>query len=115
MGNCGVVSNQESVVYLLQKNENSKVKKLFIDFQDTFKSGYPLNSFGDTALHYAAALGNLEIVTWLSEHGADINFLNKNGWSPADSALFTKQSKVVTYLQSKGGKLEYFKENLNKN
>jgi hypothetical protein len=109
MGNCGVMSNQESVVYLLQKNENSKVKKIFIDFQDTFKSGYPLNSFGDTALHYSSALGNLEMVQWLVENGAEVNHLNSHKWTATDSAHFAKHSKVLTFLQSKGGKLEYFR------
>lgn len=110
MGNCAAVNSQESVVYLMQKGETAKVIKLFTEFQDTFKSGYSLNSFGDTALHYSAALGNLDLVKWLCTHGASINALNSHNWTPSDSAYFNKHTSTLNYLQSTGGTLQYFKE-----
>ena len=110
MGNCANLSNQESVVYLIQKGENQRVIKIFSEFQDTFKSGYSINSFGDTALHYSAALGNLDLVKWLCTHGASINVPNSHNWTPSDSAYFNKHTPVLNYLESVGGKLEYFKQ-----
>lgn len=111
MGNCSGAGNQESVVYLLQKGDNEKVIKSFIEFQDVFKAGYSVNSFGDTALHYAAALGNIEIVKWLCAHGAEVNAENNNGWTPGDSAAFNSKSEVVGFLKTAGGKLNYFSKN----
>lgn len=110
MGNCASTSSQESVVNLMQKGETQRVIKIFTEFQDTFKSGYSVNSFGDTALHYSAALGNMDLVKWLCTHGASINVLNSHKWTPSDSAYFNKHTSVLNYLQSVGGTLEYFKQ-----
>lgn len=109
MGNCAGIESQESVVYLMQKGDNAKVISMFVEFQDTFKAGYAVNSFGDTALHYAAALGNLDIVRWLCTHGAEVNTLNMHGWTAADAAKFNEHQAVVKYLQSAGGVMNYFK------
>ncbi|XP_075474327.1 potassium channel AKT1 isoform X1 [Primulina tabacum] len=43
-------------------------------------------SNGNTALHVSVGEGNVEIVKFLLEHGADIDKQDENGWSPRDLA-----------------------------
>ena len=68
-----------------------------------------------TALHAAAYFGNLEIVEFLIEKGADINAKNKHGQTPRDVAWYdvenerfsdsVKESKrkAGEFIESKGG------------
>ena len=110
MGNCGALNSQESIVHLIEKGDSVKAINMMIEFQELFKAGNTINSFGDTALHYAAALGNMDIVRWLCSHGADTNAENNNGWTPIDSAKLYSQVMVVNFLESAGGKSKYFKD-----
>ena len=40
------------------------------------------NAQGNTALHYAVATGNSEMVKLLLAHNADMNAANSKGWTP---------------------------------
>ena len=37
---------------------------------------------GSTALHWAMDGGNVELIDWMVEDGADINCTDYNGWTP---------------------------------
>ena len=108
MGHCASAGSQESIVSLLQKGESVKSITMMAEFQELFKPGYTVNAFGDTVLHYASALGNLDIVRWLCSHGADINAKNVHGWTPTDSAHFCNHKNIQDYLEAAGGKLNNF-------
>lgn len=55
-----------------------------------------------TALHNAAALGHLKIVTLLIELGADPNATDWRGATPLVNAAYGGHSAVVTYLAAHG-------------
>jgi len=60
------------------------------------------NSDGDTALHYAAGEGNLEITTYLLDHGAKLEAVNKWGNTPFLAAVIGKNMTTVRYLLDHG-------------
>lgn len=53
-----------------------------------------------TPLHSAAAAGNLEIATYLVEHGADVNATDDKGRTPAQVADENEHQNVVSFLDS---------------
>ncbi len=57
---------------------------------------------GNTALHYACGLGDVELVTWLLENGADPNKLTDKGMSPYKCAG-GKQVKTIQNLLKEYG------------
>ena len=54
--------------------------------------------FGSTALHWAAARGNLAIATRLLEGGADLTLRDKDGNTALDYARSNGNSEVVALL-----------------
>ena len=42
------------------------------------------NSNGETALHYAAKIGQMDCIEFLVSHGADVNAMNRDGIMPLD-------------------------------
>lgn len=54
---------------------------------------------GNTALHWAASNGTLDVVMFLVGAGADVNAKNKLGDSPFKVALIMKQKTVAYYLR----------------
>ena len=62
---------------------------------------------GNTALHYACGLGDVELVTWLLENGADPNKLTDKGMSPfkcaGGSQIETIQNMLLQYGGTKDG------------
>ena len=85
---------------------------MMAEFQELFKHGNTVNSFGDSVLHYAAALGRMDVVRWLCSQNAEMNAKNSHGWTPTDSAFFNSHEPVVQFLQSAGGQLIYFKDDI---
>jgi ankyrin repeat protein len=60
-----------------------------------------LSSAGGTALHYAAAAGELSIVRLLVEHGADHTAREPQfGAQPAGWAQYFKKAETQKYLES---------------
>lgn len=59
------------------------------------------NSQGNTALHYAVATGNAEMVKLLLSYNADINAQNAKGWSPLSIAEKKNVGEVYNILEDK--------------
>lgn len=57
---------------------------------------------GNTALHYACGLGDVELVTWLLENGADPNKLTDKGMSPYKCAGGKKVKEIQALLKNYG-------------
>lgn len=57
----------------------------------------------NTALHYACAYGNLDIVKLLTQAGADINRLNEWKSSPTIIAMLKGHFGIVDFLLSQKG------------
>ncbi len=62
---------------------------LLLGLLEEIKGGAPIDttikeSKGQTALHIACAMGRLEEVTWLLNHGASVNILSDSGATPLD-------------------------------
>lgn len=59
------------------------------------------NSQGNTALHYAVATGNAEMVKLLLSYNADVNAQNAKGWSPLSIAEKKNVGEVYNILEDK--------------
>ena len=55
-------------------------------------------SDSETVLHIAARKGNLQILAYLCENGADVNARNKDGDTCIHLAVINEHTKVVKYL-----------------
>lgn len=58
-----------------------------------------------TALHLAASIGDLEIVSILVEKGADVNALDNSDQAPIHDALRGGHTEIVSFLLSKGAEI----------
>lgn len=63
--------------------------------------------YGNTPLHEASYFGSIEAVKHLIAYGAEINALNKNGWTPLDKAKCTNQTAIMQLLAQHGGRYNY--------
>lgn len=59
------------------------------------------NAQGNTALHYAVATGNTEMVKLLLAHNADMNAANSKGWTPLKIAEKKNVGEVYNVLEEK--------------
>ena len=57
---------------------------------------------GNTALHYACASGDVELVKWLIENGADVNAKTEAGKTPIECIGGDKAAADALYLLLKG-------------
>jgi ankyrin repeat protein len=57
----------------------------------------------ETPLHVALALGHVGVSWLLIEHGANVEFLSKNGWTPIFSASRGGLAEIVRWLLEHGG------------
>ena len=57
---------------------------------------------GNTALHYACAAGDVELVKWLIGKGADINAKTDAGKTPMDCISGDKEASKALYELLKG-------------
>lgn len=59
------------------------------------------NEQGNTALHYAVATGNVQMVELLLAHDADMNIKNNKGWTPLGIAEKKNVGSVYDVLKNK--------------
>ncbi|RLO09237.1 hypothetical protein DYB28_004557 [Aphanomyces astaci] len=64
---------------LIRKAHRGKLQEVVYLVQDIFVDVNYRNQSGQTALHYAAFYGHLEVVLALVEHGIPLNLKDKNG------------------------------------
>ena len=57
---------------------------------------------GNTALHYACATGDVELVKWLIDNGADVNAKTEAGKTPIECIGGDKEAADALYLLLKG-------------
>ena len=62
---------------------------------------------GNTALHYACAIGSWSITQWLVEHGADVNAVTNAGKTPLDCVGADNAKRIRELLISRGAKRSY--------
>ena len=58
---------------------------------------------GNTALHFACALGSWSITQWLVEHGANVNAKTHRGATPLDCLGEDNAARIKKLLQKHGG------------
>ena len=78
-----------TMVSNLSSSQFKRNQMLLMGLLEEIKGGAPIDtttaeSEGQTALHVACAMGRLEEVTWLLNHGANINSLSNSGATPLD-------------------------------
>ncbi|KAK9697777.1 hypothetical protein RND81_08G060700 [Saponaria officinalis] len=67
---------------------------------------------GGTALHMAVTEGNIEIVEYLLEQGADVDMPDNQGWSSRDLAEQQAQEHIITLFETKAGPKNQFLVNI---
>lgn len=89
-------NNGDTVIMIASYEENlNAVKKLIT-------SDAQINQPGWTALHYAAAKGNLDIIALLLEHSAYIDTESPNKTTPLMMAVRSGKSEAITLLLDEG-------------
>lgn len=76
-----------------------------IELLDQGISVHSKNSEGATPLHWAAFKGHVEVARELLERGANINALTTKGSTPLRLATTHKQSDMIKFLKSRGGRI----------
>ncbi len=68
---------------------------------------------GQTLLHLAAAEGDIEVATWLLDHGADVHAVNdcadgceERGYTALHSGLELRDDKMTELLLARGARIE---------
>ena len=65
-----------------------------------------LSMTGDTALHWAAYYGSIDIIKLLLEKGADVNAVNGARETPLNSAARGNHADIIKFLISKGANVD---------
>jgi len=65
----------------------------------------PADYDGRTALHLAAAHGNLEVIQFLAEEGCNLTAVDRFGRTPLFEAALNQQTECITLLKSLGASL----------
>jgi ankyrin repeat protein len=100
----GITPNGEILLLAAEKKRFNFVKQ-FAGMGADINYRYPQNKAyadGMTALLYASMWNNLELVQYLVEHGANINWRAKDGRSAASVAYENGQMSVYNYLKKQG-------------
>lgn len=92
-------------------NNTSKIRELQNTINTLIKlGGANINTRdfrgGWTPLHYAVSLGNLELVEFLVEHGANINAKDINGVTPLHIAAKNGHFSIVKFLVKHGALID---------
>lgn len=80
-------------------NQIQNVKELIESYPELINEK---NSEGLTALHYACDRGNLEMVQFLVEEGANVNIQDSYGETPLHVAKIADELEIINYLLTKG-------------
>lgn len=96
----GKVDLFEAVTHFVKKG-NVNAFKHFIE------NGYDVNSsepgdFGSSLLHIAIRYGQMDIFDYLVDHGADINFIDKVGWTPLMECIIDAKPEFAQLLVNLG-------------
>lgn len=84
------------------------IKKGNVDaFKHFLENGYDVNSsepgdFGSSLLHIAIRYGQMEIFDYLIANGADIDFIDKVGWTPLMECIIDAKPEFAQPLITKG-------------
>lgn len=88
---------------LIENVKNKKLKAV----EALLNSGEDVNGTnaqGNTALHYAVATNNADMVKLLLQHNADMNAQNTKGWSPLSIAEKKNVGNIYDILEAKQAK-----------
>lgn len=97
-GRPGVHAYGASSLHLAVLSGHKKITSLLLD------NGAEINiraqdESGGTPLHWAAWVSNREMVKFLVEAGADVNALDKTGFTPLDAAMASLNPKKQTVIE----------------
>jgi hypothetical protein len=104
----GIIPNGEILLLAAEKKRFNFVRK-FAGMGADLNYRYPQGKAyadGMTALLYASKWNNLELVQFLVEHGANINWQAKDGRSAASIAYENGQMPIYNYLKERGADFE---------
>jgi ankyrin repeat protein len=78
-----------------------------VAFKAAIDNGYNVNSaepneFGSSLLQIAIRYGQMEIFNFLLEKGADINFVDRVGWTPLMECVVDSKPEFAKVLIEKG-------------
>ncbi|XP_058456851.1 ankyrin-1-like [Malaya genurostris] len=85
------------IVMATSRNRLNIVKHLWNYYRE-----FTTTDSGITALHYAAERGNLKIIKYFCNNGANVNIAARDGRTPLHYAAEAKRLDVIKYLVSKG-------------
>lgn len=83
------------------KNKNLKAVEALLNSGEDVNG---INAQGNTALHYAVATNNADMVKLLLQHNADMNAQNTKGWSPLSIAEKKNVGNIYDILEAKQAK-----------
>ena len=83
---------------LNDKSNDSEINNSNENIDQPFINVNFIDCEGQTLMHRACRLGNLEIVKLLAKHGASQNIKSKNEWFPIHVATYYGHFDVVKYL-----------------
>jgi ankyrin repeat protein len=87
-------AKSSAIIAACMLGNKSELEKLI----DTYSLKNPLNLTGKTVLHAAVEGGNVEVVQFLLDQGADIQAKTKDGTLPIDLAVDAQNSPVIVAL-----------------
>lgn len=88
----------ENCLHWAASTTNIKLINYFLNLIDINKP----TSVGNTPLMFAAASSSVDVVNLLTNRGADISAVNKNGWNALHFACDAGNQKVIQVLIDKG-------------
>jgi len=99
-----IAPSTEELFMAASVGDLANVKKIIEKFPSAISSRDI--SGGNTPLHYAAMNGDIDIVSYLLEHGADIEETGPNGWTPLETIatvpFHANHPKIIAALEAKG-------------
>lgn len=101
-GNRSISSQERNFFDAIEKGDQKKIEQYL-------KNGININTVTEnnlTALHLAIGHGNTEMMQFLLDKGADVDFSYANGFYPLEYAVICRQKKALMYLLEQTCSLE---------